>query len=272
MEDILRDVNAVIGVTGCFVCDGEGQVLASSLPGIFDGVMLSNVGRTVAQTIDGLELTRRRRVGDLDLLYGEGRLVLKNLRLGCLVVLCVPTINVPLLNLTANVAARKVGEILKEQARDIVQAQPSSPPTPASDLGMMADFIESLIEELQKRGIARDVMLKSIQHRAGRLQEEYPCLALLRVVGDKVDLSALQAETFSDEELGVALESLVRGMCWSAVGILGAEEARAGYDQVCELFRHQEGTLVERLRLGEVLAEAVSEEGKPRLPGMDLTW
>ena len=36
MEEILRDVNAVVGVAGSFVCDGEGRVLAQALPDIFD--------------------------------------------------------------------------------------------------------------------------------------------------------------------------------------------------------------------------------------------
>ena len=113
MENALQNVNAVVGVSGSFVCDGEGQVLASALPDVFDETMLSNVGRTVAQTIAGLELARRRKVGDLDLVYREGRLVVKNLRVGYLCILCVPTINVPLLNLTANVAARKLAAQIK---------------------------------------------------------------------------------------------------------------------------------------------------------------
>lgn len=114
MEDILRDINAVVGVTGSFVCDTEGQVLAQALPDAFDAGVLSPVGRTLAQTIAGLETTNRRKVGDIDLLYGGGRLIVKNLGVGCLCVLCVRRINVPLLNLTANVAAKKLSEKLKE--------------------------------------------------------------------------------------------------------------------------------------------------------------
>lgn len=114
MEEILRDVNAVVGVTGSFVCDDEGRVLAQVLPDIFDPDTLSPVGRTLAQTIAGLETTNRRKVGDIDLLYEQGRLLVKNLGNGCLCVLCARRINVPLLNLTANVAARKLSERIKE--------------------------------------------------------------------------------------------------------------------------------------------------------------
>ena len=125
MENILKDINVVVGVTGSFVCDAEGQVLAKALPGVFDEAVLSPVGRTMAQTMAGLELARRRRVSDLDVVYRDGRLVVKNLRMGLLCILCVPTINIPLLNLTANVAARKLIKLIKGD-----QAEPAKKPAP----------------------------------------------------------------------------------------------------------------------------------------------
>lgn len=113
MEDILKDLNAMVGVTGCFVCNDEGQVLASSLPTLFDETTLSTIGRTIAQTMAGLEAARRRKVGDVDLVYEQGRFIAKNLGEGCLCILCVRHINVPLLNLTANLAVKKLMEKLK---------------------------------------------------------------------------------------------------------------------------------------------------------------
>jgi predicted regulator of Ras-like GTPase activity (Roadblock/LC7/MglB family) len=114
METVLRDINAVVGVTGSFVCDEEGHVIARLLPNVFDTNMLSPVGRTVAQTIAGLKIVSRRRVDDLDLVYDDGRLIVKNVGDGCLCVLCVKRVNVPLLNLTVNVAVKKLQEKLKE--------------------------------------------------------------------------------------------------------------------------------------------------------------
>lgn len=108
METILKDINAVVGVKGSFVCDGEGQILSRLMPDAFDRDLLSPVGRTIAQTIAGLKIARRRKVGDIDLLYDQGRLVVKSLEEGCLCILCVCHINVPLLNLTANAAAKEL--------------------------------------------------------------------------------------------------------------------------------------------------------------------
>ena len=66
MENVLKDINAVVGVTGSFVCNGEGQVSASALPDLFDETILSTVGRTMAQTMAGLAIARRK-IGDDEL-------------------------------------------------------------------------------------------------------------------------------------------------------------------------------------------------------------
>jgi predicted regulator of Ras-like GTPase activity (Roadblock/LC7/MglB family) len=114
MEMILKDINAVIGVTGSFVCDAEGQVMARLMPDTLDWKLLAPAARTIAQTIAGLKLAQRRKVGDIDLLYDQGRLIIKSLDESYLCILCVQRINVPLLNLTADVAAKKLGKMVKD--------------------------------------------------------------------------------------------------------------------------------------------------------------
>ena len=117
MQEVLQDINTVVGVTGSFVCDVDGQVLTKQLPEIFDDNLLTPVGQALAQTIAGLELTRRRKVSDLDLLYRDGRLMVKNLRVGYLCILCVPNVNVPLLNLAATRANKMlVAQIKADRA------------------------------------------------------------------------------------------------------------------------------------------------------------
>ena len=60
-------------------------------------------------------LARRRKVGDIDLLYGESRLIVKGMKdEGVLCILCVRRINVPLLNLTADSAVNKLREQIKQ--------------------------------------------------------------------------------------------------------------------------------------------------------------
>jgi predicted regulator of Ras-like GTPase activity (Roadblock/LC7/MglB family) len=114
VEQLLTDINAVAGVKGSFVCDSEGKVVAQVMPSSFETSVLQLAARTLLQTVDGLETTRRRRVHQLDIVFHDSRIVVKNLRAGCLYVVCARNINIPLLDLTANLAARKLSQMLKE--------------------------------------------------------------------------------------------------------------------------------------------------------------
>ncbi len=116
MESLLSDINAVIGVNGSFVADKKGHILARALPSVYDAPTLEVVARTMMQTFAGLETARRRKVGDIDMVFGEGRLIVKPFGEGCVGIVCVPRINVALVNLTANVTVRKIHEELKERA------------------------------------------------------------------------------------------------------------------------------------------------------------
>jgi len=121
VEQLLADINAVAGVKGSFVCDSHGALVAQALPVAFDESSLLPAARTLLQTIEGLETTRRRKVQQLDIVFHDARMVVKNLRVGCLYVLCARNINVPLLDLTANLAAKRLSEMLKEAAGPAVR-------------------------------------------------------------------------------------------------------------------------------------------------------
>jgi predicted regulator of Ras-like GTPase activity (Roadblock/LC7/MglB family) len=170
MEDILKDINAVSGVTGCFVCNSTGQVIASALPNLFDEAILSTVGRTMTQTMSGLAIARRRKIGDIDLVYDQSRLIAKNLREGCLCILCVRSINMPLLNLTANVAAKKLAAGLKGKAVEKPSPRreakaPAGPPVDTAFLGQLEQELARAIgpmatlvidEEIEALGESRE--------------------------------------------------------------------------------------------------------------------
>jgi len=80
------------------------------------------VARTAAQTMAGLRSVARRRPADVDLLYADGRLLIKSLASGCLCVLCSPGVNLPLVNLTADAATHTLSALLRERA---VAAEPA---------------------------------------------------------------------------------------------------------------------------------------------------
>jgi predicted regulator of Ras-like GTPase activity (Roadblock/LC7/MglB family) len=270
MEDILKDINAVMGVTGSFICNGEGQVLASALPNLFDETILSTVGRTITQTMAGLAIARRRKIVDIDLVYDQGRLIGKNLGEGCLCILCVRNINVPLLNLTANVAAKKLKAktAKKKKAPESAQAAPSGLP---EALQAMSDFIEQLLEELGDKGFGRDDLLKIVEYRLAKLRTSYPFLQSVRISEGKVDLSLLPPESLDARQVGEALAALIKGICYSARGILGSEEAEAKYRRVYDPFFRQSKVVFESLGLGQTLEKAATEETPLPLAGVDLS-
>ncbi len=123
MQAILEDINAMSGVLGSFVCDEDGQTMARALPAIYDDEMLAQAGRTAAQTTTGLWMAKRRPAGEIDLLFSNGRLIVKVLDSACLCILCTPRLNLPLLNMTANVAVKKLQKKISE-----VRARPKTLP------------------------------------------------------------------------------------------------------------------------------------------------
>ena len=135
MENHLNDINAVLGVVGSFVCLSDGSLVAKALPDKFDAASVEVAARLAAQTLNALEVSGQRVV-DADLVYGQGRLVLKNLRAGILVIVCARNINIPLLNLTANVVTKKIApELRAPKAASAAGVPPTSatielPPSP----------------------------------------------------------------------------------------------------------------------------------------------
>ena len=113
MQDILRRISNVPGVLGAFVCSNEGDVLASAFTDPIAPHQLSTVCRTITQTLDVLHTAKHARVSNLDLLYAKGRLLIKRLPRGALVMVCVRTVNIPLLSLTSETAAKALIPLLK---------------------------------------------------------------------------------------------------------------------------------------------------------------
>ncbi len=125
MENHLKEINAVLGVVGSFVCLSDGSLVAKALPDKLDAASAAHIA---TQTLSALD-TSGQRIVEADLIYGQGRLVLKNLRGGVLVIVCARNINIPLLNLTANVAAKKLAAEIKPARA--AAPEPVSTPAPA---------------------------------------------------------------------------------------------------------------------------------------------
>lgn len=144
MDNLLKEINAVHGVIGSFICRNDGSIAASALPDSFDATQLDTAARIASQTFNALEADEQR-VWEADLVFGQTRLLFKNLLTGVLVILCQRNSNIPLLNATANAIAKKI-------AIDLKPTKPEPLPTPIvpASLGEPGSILNALEKEHQR--------------------------------------------------------------------------------------------------------------------------
>ena len=105
----LRELTAVGGVRGCFICDNRGRVIQHSFSDHRSVTPLGDVGREAILTAAVFA-----RVGEpaseLDFTFTGGRLIMRDLQSSLLVLLCEPEVEIAMLRLTLNVAAAQLME------------------------------------------------------------------------------------------------------------------------------------------------------------------
>lgn len=77
-EAILQDINAVIGVTGSFVCLNDSSIAAQAMPASFDTANITLTARIASQTFTALEISGQR-INEANRTFERARVVLKNL-------------------------------------------------------------------------------------------------------------------------------------------------------------------------------------------------
>ncbi|MBI5304305.1 MAG: hypothetical protein HY868_19385 [Chloroflexi bacterium] len=171
LETTLKEINHVLGVTGSLICLGDGTVSAQALPAQFDASHADMMARLASQTFQALD-SFGQRITEADLMYGQGRLILKNLPHGILVILCARNINIPLLNLSTTNAIKKITVEL-EPARIAATPPPVAPspvqPTPVAPATPAPVMLAPVTE--QPDGIAPNPLLGELLAEAQRLAE-----------------------------------------------------------------------------------------------------
>ncbi len=139
MEDILRSVVAVPGVSDCIVLDEEGNIVDCVLTQRSRDYTLSVVGYTTAHILAGLRMARRKKVGTVDLQFRDGRVVVRPLRQGHLCMVCQGRVSLPLLNLTVDVALPKLNAAMEQRnARQRLAPPPTETEETGSDENLAA--------------------------------------------------------------------------------------------------------------------------------------
>lgn len=132
--DILQEINAVDGVAGSFVCDAEGHLLAREPLHLFDDKALTGATHALAETM--APLATIDGAGEVDLLFGDGRLIVRPLDGALLGVLCVPRLNLALLKLRTSMALQALRRVLPAEL------------TATAARSTLADRVRTTIEEV----------------------------------------------------------------------------------------------------------------------------
>ena len=140
MEEFLKQIKTVPGTLGCMVYNEQGHLVSHVFPSIFDQKMLSAAVTTVSENLPGLkDYTGGVRM--VDFRFQNGRIVVKPVVGGCLVILCEGTVNLQSLIISLNLAAKQVEKSLTSGG-PVSQQTPMAATTSTGSKASPRDLIE----------------------------------------------------------------------------------------------------------------------------------
>jgi len=109
MNEKLKEINSLKAVWGYFLCDNTGKILEKEMPIVFMKHM-TMIGKEVTQVVGLLE-SLSRSAENLDILFEDGRVLIRSLKNYTLVVFCDPNVDIPMLK-------EKIHVLISEISRD----------------------------------------------------------------------------------------------------------------------------------------------------------
>lgn len=119
MQEILHQISSIDGVIGSSLFNEQGKVLAHACPPLLDVAQLAKAATAILDCVHGLQISQN--VHGLDLRFAEGRIILRALPGAFLCVPCAKNVNLSMVNITLNLAIKKLEQVLPKQA-------PGAPP------------------------------------------------------------------------------------------------------------------------------------------------
>jgi len=121
MQHILQHINSVEGVIGSAVFSNKGGVLAHAFPSLIDTPTLEKAATLTLECTHGLQIEQTLDI--IDLRYAEGRILVRGFPGAMLCLLCAKNVNLQVLSITLNLAAKKLESLLPEPGRPVVGRQ-----------------------------------------------------------------------------------------------------------------------------------------------------
>jgi predicted regulator of Ras-like GTPase activity (Roadblock/LC7/MglB family) len=145
METVLRGVVTSPGVIGGIITDDAGQLLVRSMPDMYDSSQLAHIGALLMEQQFGLE-DATGGVRQSEIRFELGKLVARSAGERSLVLLCEPGVNIQVLSIALNVAAKKLEKLPVQPAVMQSSAAQPSQMTPPLQSGTGWTFMPLQIE------------------------------------------------------------------------------------------------------------------------------
>lgn len=129
MRDILQHINSIEGVIGSAVFSQTGEVLVHAFPVLIDAASLKKAAELTLECAHGLQISQCLEI--LDMRYADGRVVVKKFPGALLFLLCAKNINLQILAITLNLAAKKLEAKISADAAVNRQVDTQSEPPKA---------------------------------------------------------------------------------------------------------------------------------------------
>ena len=124
MDSLLKELNMLPGVFGCFIYSGSYELMAAKLPPIFKEKTIKTIGNLLSRTF---KMSARAHLGltAMEVKFDGSKIVGKSLPQGALLVLiCEPAVNMSLINMTI---AMLMSDIQSAVNKNPGQVQPLTP-------------------------------------------------------------------------------------------------------------------------------------------------
>lgn len=126
MQEILHQISSIDGVIGSSLFNEQGKILAHACPPLLDVAQLGKAATAILDCVHGLQISQS--VHGLDLRFSEGRIILRALPGAFLCVPCAKNCNLSMVNITLNLAMKKLEQVLpKKSAGTPAVGSPVSP-------------------------------------------------------------------------------------------------------------------------------------------------
>lgn len=110
-DPILDNMLTIDGVTGAMIADTTGNVLSAKMPAVYDSELL---GQIASKTVNVALAFREIGIDseEMHYKYESMRVMVKDLAKGFLLIMSLPSVSIPLLNVATNVTRKKIVKAL----------------------------------------------------------------------------------------------------------------------------------------------------------------